>query len=757
MMDHQTNQRLRDKIREMEAESAFLIKEIDYITSDLIKMDSLYIEEQMKLRRQENSFRFFQLLHQEISSSKSEKDIYEITVISLIRNLGFDSAIIYKKQDDIYHPVAFDGYASDDMAGKLSDPFFATSVEQDGTLLVNGEVREPCPENFINDFQVKYFIATAFTLSLRSAVPHILFVGNRTEETVRRPRLTKSDAENLQTLCKQVAVSIENITLCQDLEIKVRERTHELRQEISERKRAQAALSQANSQLNTLLEAIPDIIYFKNACGRNLVINKAFEKFVGMERETIIGKTDAEIIPPKMAAHCQASDNKVISSRKPVRLEETFKRESGEQIYFETIKIPIFDETASLIGLVGVSRDITERKKMAEELLKARQLESIGILAGGIAHDFNNMLTVIMGNISMAEIEIPPDNRARLFLKRAEKASAQSRQLTKKLITFSRGGEPVKKSCNIRGLLKRAANLALTGSATRCQFSIPDDLPPVQIEESQISQAIRNVLINAREAMTDGGSVSIIGRTIHIAGENPNNLKEGHYIVISITDQGQGIPRSQLGKIFDPYFSTKEMGSRKGMGLGLSIAHSVISKHNGMITAESGTGVGTIFRIYLPAEPRQAQPQKCGADAISRAVSRRKILLMDDEEMVRDIAGQMLTYLGYEAEFAGEGGEAIEKYRAARASGTPFDAIIMDLNIADGMDGETAIRSLLAVDPDVVGIVSSGYSTAPVMNHYRDYGFKGKIAKPYRLRELKAVLVSVLEESESEKAQCGAE
>jgi CheY-like chemotaxis protein len=384
--------------------------------------------------------------------------------------------------------------------------------------------------------------------------------------------------------------------------------------------------------------------------------------------------------------------------------------------------------------------DITERKKMEEELLRAQKLESIGLLAGGIAHDFNNILMAILGNISLASMEAPSNSRIVERLTAAEKASLQAKDLTQQLLTFSKGGAPIKSTASVANLIRDSADFALRGSNVRCEMIIPDDLWPIEVDQGQMNQVINNLIINADEAMPDGGIIAVRAENVILDSESAAALplRPGGYVKLTISDQGIGIPPEHLSKIFDPYFTTKQ----KGSGLGLATAYSITQKHDGYITVESRLGAGTTFTILLPASLKQTASVAKGEGHPVRG--RGRILVMDDEALIRDVVGQMLEFIGYEPDFARDGAEAIERYRIAKESGRPFSAVIADLTIAGGMGGREAIKKLLELDPNAKAIVSSGYSNNPVMANYRQFGFSGVVAKPYEIQKLSDEIYKVI-------------
>ncbi len=383
-------------------------------------------------------------------------------------------------------------------------------------------------------------------------------------------------------------------------------------------------------------------------------------------------------------------------------------------------------------------KEIEDRERMEEELLKAQKLESLGILAGGIAHDFNNLLASIMGNISLALLDMKREDTPYRQLEAAERASLRAQDLTRQLLTFSKGGSPVKKTTAINDLVKEAAGFALRGSRVRYDFYFADNLWLLDIDEGQISQVIHNLVINADHAMPAGGVITIRCENNVMTESSGLPLCPGAYVKVSVQDHGVGIAQEHLSKIFDPYFTTKQ----KGSGLGLATSYSIIKKHGGHIIAESQLGVGTTFTIYFPASVSGKAFKQI--DDVQLFIGTGKILLMDDEDDVRQTTGDVLKRLGYVVQFADDGAGAVELYQREKAAGQPFDAVIMDLTVPGGMGGKEALLHLLEIDPNVKAIVSSGYSNDPIMAHYRDHGFQGVVTKPYRIKDLGETLHSVL-------------
>ncbi|HAK60612.1 MAG TPA: hypothetical protein DCO77_09555, partial [Nitrospiraceae bacterium] len=367
-------------------------------------------------------------------------------------------------------------------------------------------------------------------------------------------------------------------------------------------------------------------------------------------------------------------------------------------------------------ALATVSRNIMEQKQFEAELLRVQKLESLGALAGGLAHDFNNLLTAVLGNISVVKTHFTPDNSLYRMLNEAEKASLRTKDLTQQLLTFAKGGAPVKKVVFLGELLRECGGFVLRGSSVTCEYTIPENLWAVDVDEGQMSQVINNLIINAADAMPEGGTIRITAENVSVGSGDVLPLAKGNYTRVTVRDQGIGIPQDHLQKIFDPYFTTKQ----KGSGLGLATSYSIVKRHGGHISAESKLGAGTAFYMYLRASEKMVPAEKEEDERPIRGSG--NILVVDDEEIVRNVAGTMLNELGYDVAFAKNGSEAIDVYRKNKESGSPFSAVIMDLTIPGGMGGKEAVLKLAAFDPDVKAIVSSGYSNDPIMAEYTDYG-----------------------------------
>ena len=507
--------------------------------------------------------------------------------------------------------------------------------------------------------------------------------------------------------------------------------------DITERKRTEEALRESEEQYRLIIENSRDIIFTLDADGKFLFVSPSLQENMGYEISELQGQPFQSIIHPDYIRVCEENIRKNIEKgERTPGFEYRVKDKSGNWRWHTTSGAAARDTNGSFLYFVGIARDITERRRMEEELLKADKLESVGILAGGIAHDFNNILTSIIGNVFLAKMQLKPGSRVFDLLSSAEIASMRARGLTGQLLTFARGGTPVKETASISNLIKESSLFMLRGSKSECDFSIAEDLWPVEADMGQISQVISNIVINADQAMPKGGIIRVAAENLVLEEKNEMPLKPGRYIRVSVKDQGGGIAEKHLSKIFDPYFSTKQTGS----GLGLATAYSIIKKHNGHISVDSLLGTGATFSIYLPASDK-AIPVKEEAALLT---GEGKILVMDDDDLLKKMMEQMLEMLGYEAEFAKDGAEAIEMYRKAKESEKPYDAVILDLTIPGGMGGNEAIKKLLELDPQLKAVVCSGYSDDPVMSNCREYGFKDMMPKPFDFKTLGKVLNDVL-------------
>lgn len=395
--------------------------------------------------------------------------------------------------------------------------------------------------------------------------------------------------------------------------------------------------------------------------------------------------------------------------------------------------------------IIGTHTDLTARKQAEEDRLVLGKLESTGVLAGGIAHDFNNLLTAILLNLELAQLSrgTPPDILVRI--EGAQKAALSARGLTQQLITFARGDTALPRMTNIGELLRESVPLALTGSSVRGDVHAPSELWPALVDSGQIGQVIRNLVLNAREAMAKGGVITLRAENVVLSAGDRHHLEPGEYVHITVSDAGDGIRPEVLPKIFDPYYSTKQRGPQRGMGLGLTICHSIIQKHKGTITVESVLHHGTTFHIYLPAAPRAVvEVVPAGHEAPARSTRPGRVLVMDDEPAIQQSVAQALEQMGHTVEIAGDGRAAVNLHAIGRATGRPFAAAILDLTVPGGMGGLDAIKAMRVSEPGLKAVVMSGYANDAVMQDWTSHGFDAALKKPFDIASLHEVLEPLL-------------
>ena len=513
--------------------------------------------------------------------------------------------------------------------------------------------------------------------------------------------------------------------------------------DVTELKSSQSALEREKERLAVTLRSIGDGVITVDTAGRVVLLNRVAENLCGYRQQEAAGLPLDQVfrvIDERTGIPKQNSIDRALGSGAVIEQSGhgvLVSRDGSERIIVAKTS-PILDRDHEVPGAVLVFSDITERREIEEELFKARKLESLGILAGGIAHDFNNLLTAIMGNISLSRANLPDSHQSAAFLDRARKGAEQAKELTLQLLTFSKGGAPVKKLTSITQVLMDSAVFALRGSNVRCDFDIDPDLWCAEIDTGQMSQVISNLVINADQAMPEGGSIII-------RAENVLPLEEsdvGRRIRVTFKDTGTGISEEDLSRIYDPYFSTKATGN----GLGLATVYAIVKNHDGEIRVFSRLDHGTTFAITLPAAEGCAphQPESEAQAGLETGLVGGKVLLMDDEDSIREMASAALCMFGYQPVVACDGEEMLALYRAALESGDCFDVVIMDLTVPGGMGGKEAVKKLLELDPQALAIASSGYSEDAVMANYQEYGFSGVVTKPYSLQDLDLAIQEII-------------
>ncbi len=502
-------------------------------------------------------------------------------------------------------------------------------------------------------------------------------------------------------------------------------------EDVTERKQADDRLASEKERLAVTLRSIGDAVVATDAAGHIQVLNTVAEALTGWRQAEASGRYIGDILrfhEHRASGGSGIRFDDVLAGRSRLDIAEPLLLLSrdGRQRLVTGSASTIFDADSKPNGMVMAFRDVTDRAQVEAAQALTDKLESLGFLAGGIAHDFNNLLTAILGNISLAASE---QDRAtvRDLLTAAESATLQARDLTVQLLTFAKGGIPIKEVIAPASVIRESADMALHGSSSRVEYGFAPSLWAVNMDPGQIGQVIRNLVINADQAMPGGGRIVIRAENVMTDAPVAGAVPAGRYVKVSITDSGVGIPERHLEKIFDPYFTTKD----KGSGLGLATSLSIVRHHGGHILVQSRAGIGTTFEIYLPAFTDPVPSLPIAPEAVPKGPGR--VLVMDDEEAIRQIASRILARNGFVVESASDGAEAIRLFEDARRRGCPFDVVILDLTIRGGMGGQEAMRTLLELDPHVKAIVSSGYSNDPVMASHRQHGFRGVAAKPYQM------------------------
>jgi PAS domain S-box-containing protein len=499
--------------------------------------------------------------------------------------------------------------------------------------------------------------------------------------------------------------------------------------DITARKQVEQALKESTSQFQAFMDHVPSMAIIKDDQLRPLFFNKEFLKhFPG---EEWLGKKPLEAFPLSIAKTMEQADRHAIDKGLMV-YEEQWTDKNGAACILETRKFAIRREDSPPY-LGAIITDITERKRNEALLLNAQKLESLGLLAGGIAHDFNNLLGGLFGYVDMARSVSTPEEKDDC-LANALAAMSRARDLTRQLLTFAKGGAPIKKAEIMDRLIEDSVLFALSGSTVGVHFKIPGDLWSCECDRNQISQVIDNIVINAVQAMPGGGNLDVEARNICLETGDHAMLSGGCYVRISIADNGMGIPKEYLPRVFDPFFTTKP----KGHGLGLATSYSIVNRHSGCIEIDSAPGRGSTFHVILPAK------QTSGSFAISSEQDHHygqgQFIVMDDEDIMRSIIGRVLNTFGYQVVLVENGHQAIDAFASALKEGTLIAGMIFDLTIPGAMGGREAIVEIRKLSATVPVFVTTGYADDPVIAKPEEFGFTGGIAKPFTIQELSQLL-----------------
>jgi len=502
---------------------------------------------------------------------------------------------------------------------------------------------------------------------------------------------------------------------------------------LAERNQARTELQEAVGKMTDILEKTSDGFFAVDRDWKFTFVNRQAEKLLDRHREDLIGKDFWVELPEFTRDAFEKNYRRAMSEQVAIEFEAS---DPSGKVWFELLAYP------SGGGVSVFLRDVTDRKRVEEERLTTDKLESLGTLAGGIAHDLNNLLTVISGNIGLAQIEAPGSPANLLsFLSRAGEAAQHAAQLSNQLLTFSKGGTPLKRVVSISDLVSQAAEFALHGSNLRSDLDIQGGLWRSAVDPAQIEQVINALVINAREAMPRGGIVRVSARNLEIDANSGLPIRPGRYVKVQVADNGGGIENRLVTKIFDPYFTTKSTGT----GLGLSISYSVVKKHGGLLHLEHTSADGSTFTFYLPATDSEPPVPEPTLENEIFSFNHQRVLVMDDEAAIRDLTSELLGTLGYKVTTVPDGAEALKKYELAMRTGETFQAVILDATIRGGMGGVATMERLRDLDPNVTAIICSGYSDDAALAEFLTYGFRAALPKPFTRHELANVLQRAFE------------
>ena len=513
----------------------------------------------------------------------------------------------------------------------------------------------------------------------------------------------------------------------------------QLRDQLAQAEHFHAALQSSEEQYRNLFENAIDLIQIVAPDGQLLFVNAAWRRKFGYEQDEIASLSIFDLIAPDFTAHCQTTFGTVLAEGCVENLETTFVTKDGERVELQGNAKCTYDASGKPVSSQCIFQDVTMLKEREAEALHAERLESLGILAGGLAHDFNNFLTAILGNISLARLHAEENPATTSCLLKAERASLRAQGLARQLLMFSKGGASIKRAVHIGPVLRESAEFASRGSTNKIECHLPDDLWVVEADIDQVSQTIHNLVINASQAMPDGGTTTIRAKNVSADEATALSLPYVQHLQIEVADHGHGISEEGLEKLFDPYYTTKETGT----GLGLAVTQSVVHNHGGEIRVQSRVGEGSTFTVYLPASASAVVEEAGFADVIPEG--RGRVLVLDDDQMIREMVMEMLVELGYEAEPAADGDEAIRLYFQAQGGDRPFDLLLLDLTVPGSFGGDQVLEKIRKLSPDVKAIISSGYVRERGPLDLLEAGSASYLQKPYNLGTLARLLRKVLD------------
>lgn len=524
--------------------------------------------------------------------------------------------------------------------------------------------------------------------------------------------------------------------------INLLERIFETIQIREDKRIAEDRLRESEQRFRTIFESAQDAIFLKDTSLKYTLVNPAMERLYNLNVVEFMGQTDESIFSNEEAAKTRAIEQRVLQGE---IVEEELKIQSAGTKIFHSIKVPLTGKTGKINGICGFARDITATKILEAQLLQAQKMEAIGTLAGGISHDFNNLLQAILGYAQMLLMDQNVTSGNITKLKEIEKAAQRATELTSQLLAFSRKVEIHPRPVNLNQVVLQVEKLLkrTIPKMIDIELRLTEQVHTVNADPGQVEQVLLNIGVNARDAMPDGGRLIIESANVTPdAALRKLQLGEtaDEYVLLSITDSGSGMPDEVREHIFEPFYTTKQIG--KGTGLGLAMAYGIVHNHGGQILCESQPGTGTTFHIYLPAIKMAADKEEKKPEEQIKKGEGEKILVIDDEEFLRELAKDMLTKNGYQVVTAGSGEAGLSLYRENSAG---ISLIILDL-IMPGMGGKHCLEEILSFNPNAKVVISSGYSVDDPSSDdilKRAFGF---IQKPYNFRKMLNLLHEVIKQ-----------
>ncbi|MBN2298879.1 MAG: response regulator [Deltaproteobacteria bacterium] len=739
--------------------------QVKKLTAGELHQYDLQLKLDSQLKTQEEIIK----LGQKIQTLHSEKEIAELVTHALVESFEYEKALMLLLDESSggLSLTGMDGYYEGQEYEHIESYFgdLAGMFENNG---ISGTiVQQELPVSVMGmDSRVLILCRVG-----QGDILGAIVFGNSRENISYHRAIEQEDFTLFETIQRITSTALENVLLYRQLNLEreglrrardnlrnlndeleqiVQERTSELAESREEYRMLYLESERTSRKYRTLLDFTADPIVVYDNRGLPIYVNPAFVRVFGWESDDVQGRS-IDFIPPGGEKDAESLDDLVARGDKISNYETKRLTKDGREMDVSISAAAHFDEKGAYAGSIYHLRDITEMKRIEGNLIRIQKLESIGLLAGGIAHDFNNILSGILMNTQMAQLKADRGDDISGSLKGIEKSTERAVKLTQQLLTFAKGGSPVKKIASIDKFTREVIEFVLHGSNLKCEFDVGDNLWAVEIDDGQMNQVIYNLIINAQQTMPDGGTIRIGMENVTLdempEGNKTQKAREDKFVRISIQDTGEGIPEKNLCKIFDPYFSTKDTGT----GLGLATTYSIISKHNGYITVDSKVGVGSTFTIYLPASTKTLPHSDYKEEQGCPHEGKGSVLVMDDEEIIRDLLCEMIVGMGYRAEKAGHGHEALEMHMKAKHEGQPYDIVIMDLTIPGGMGGRETIAEIRKTDPDIRAIVSSGYSNDPIMADYKKYGFDGVLKKPFKIEDLQNMLNEISGITDSSK------